>query len=410
MMSEPRETGPRDVAIAGSGLTGSLLALALVHAGKPRLSVVLAGRAGAEADDPRAYAIAPGVRRMLEVLGVWARVEAEACPVAEMRITDSRLEDLVRPVLLSLGAEAGGGEPVAHIVPASALARATSAALADKGVAPYDIGTFESVETDAATAVLHGTGGSVEARLLVGADGLNSVVRESAGIRSFGWSYGQHGVVATLAAELPHEGVAVQHFLPGGPFALLPMTGDRYSLVWSLPERRAREIAALEDAGFAAAVEEAAGAEIGALALAGPRGSFPLSLSLARNFVAPRIALAGDAAHRLHPLAGQGQNMGLRDVAALAQVVLDAARLGEDPGSLSVLKRYERWRRFDTVQLAAATDALNRLFSADESVLRGLRDFGLGVVNRASGLKTFIMRDAAGETGETPRLLDGLPA
>ncbi|MGE0230232.1 MAG: FAD-dependent monooxygenase [Flavobacteriaceae bacterium] len=414
MNGKTRQPAPdgrhHDIVIAGSGLTGSILAAALTKDVRPRLRVALCGRAGADRDDPRAYAIAPGVRLMLEVLGIWEKVAADAAPVMEMRITDSRLEDVVRPLFLSLGEGANGDAPLAHIVPAAALAAATDSILEGCAAERIDPGVFTGVETDGGSARLVGSKASIDGGLIVGADGARSVVREAAGIRTVGWDYGQSGVVATLQAEIPHENRAVQHFLPDGPFALLPLPQNRYSLVCSMPAKKADALAALGRKMLKEELEMRAGAEIGPLTPLTPAVAFPLGLHLARSFVAPRIALAGDAAHRMHPLAGQGQNMGLRDVAALAQVVLEAARLGQDPGGLDVLERYQRWRRFDTVQFAVVTDGLNRLFSNDIGLVRALRDTGLGLFDRFSGLKRRVARDAAGLSGDVPRLLLGLPA
>lgn len=398
------------IAIAGAGLTGAILAIALAHEDRPRLKIALCGPRGTGYHDPRAYAIAAGVRRMLDCLGVWPKIADQACPVDEMRISDSRLEDVMRPQLLSLSDETAPGEPVAHIVPAGTLAKAADAIIDDLPIERRDIGQFGDVAVDAGLARLYGEGGNVAAHLLIGADGVNSTVRLAAGIKTVGWDYGQSGVVATLGATLPHHNRAIQHFLPEGPFALLPLPDNHYSLVCSMPHQAAQALAGRDEAAITAALELRAGAEIGPLRLESEAVVFPLELKMARQFVTARIALAGDAAHRLHPLAGQGQNMGLRDVAALAEVILDAARLGEDIGSLAVLERYQRWRRFDTVQMAMTMEALKRLFSNDIAPLRALRDLGLGVVDRLGGLKMAMIRDAGGLTGNPPRLLLGLPA
>ena len=237
-----------------------------------------------------------------------------------------------------------------------------------------------------------------------------SPLRQAAGIGIVRWSYPQAGIVTTVRLEQPHQGRAVQHFLPSGPFAILPLTGNRACITWTEDAARAREILALDDAGFLAEVEKRFGYRLGGVALAGPRASWPLDMHLARALVADRFALVGDAAHGVHPIAGQGLNLGLRDVAALTEVVADAARLGLDIGSLAVLERYERWRRLDSALSAATFDALNRLFSNDSTLLRSARDFGLGLVERMPALKQFFVAEAAGLTGEVPRLLRGEPA
>jgi 2-octaprenyl-6-methoxyphenol hydroxylase len=243
--------------------------------------------------------------------------------------------------------------------------------------------------------------------LLVGADGARSGVRERAGIGFHGWNYDQSGIVTTVAHERDHEGRAEEHFLPAGPFAVLPLKGRRSSLVWTEATRDAARIVALPDDAFQAELERRFGHKLGEIKVIGPRRAFPLGLFTARSFIAERIALIGDAAHVIHPIAGQGLNMGLRDVAALAEVVADAARIGLDPGSYDVLERYQRWRRFDTMLMGAATDGLNRLFSNHSDVLRLVRDVGLGVVDRMPGLKSLFIREAAGITGDVPKLLRG---
>jgi 2-octaprenyl-6-methoxyphenol hydroxylase len=247
----------------------------------------------------------------------------------------------------------------------------------------------------------------IAARLLAAADGARSPIRERAGITSHGWSYGQSGIVTTIAHERDHNGRAEEHFLPAGPFAILPLKGKRSSIVWTEEAGEADRLVALPDADFLAEAEKRFGLHLGEIALAGPRRAYPLGLSIARSFIAERIALVGDAAHVIHPIAGQGLNMGLRDVAALAETMADAVRLGLDPGGAAVLERYQRWRRFDTMTMGVATDGLNRLFSNRSDMLRAVRDVGLGLVDRMPKLKSFFIREAAGLTGEVPKLLRG---
>ena len=252
-----------------------------------------------------------------------------------------------------------------------------------------------------------GDGGSIATRLLVGADGAHSVIREQAGITSYGWNYDQAAIVTTVGHERDHGGRAEEHFLPAGPFAILPLTGKRCSIVWTENAREAERIVALPDGEFHAELEKRFGLRLGELTVAGPRRAFPLGLFTARTFIGDRLALVGDAAHIIHPIAGQGLNMGLRDVAALAEAVADAARLGLDPGGVDVLERYQRWRRFDTMMMGVATDGLNRLFSNHSDVLRFVRDVGLGMVERMPVLKRMFIREAAGFTGDVPKLLKG---
>jgi 2-octaprenyl-6-methoxyphenol hydroxylase len=255
-------------------------------------------------------------------------------------------------------------------------------------------------------------GEAFAARLLVAADGAHSAIRERAGIASHGWSYGQSAIVTTVAHERDHHGRAEEHFLPAGPFAILPLkddaaAGHRSSIVWTEDTQEALRIVALPDDDFHAELERRFGLHLGEIEAVGPRRVHPLGLSIARAFIADRLALVGDAAHVIHPIAGQGLNMGLKDVAALAEVIVDAVRLGLDPGSLAVLERYQRWRRFDTVAMGITTDGLNRLFSNRSDVLRLARDIGLGLVDRLPALKHFFIREAAGLVGEVPKLLRG---
>jgi 2-octaprenyl-6-methoxyphenol hydroxylase len=250
-------------------------------------------------------------------------------------------------------------------------------------------------------------GRALSSALVVAAEGRASALRDAAGIKLTGWSYGQTGIVTTVSHERPHGGRAVQHFLPGGPFAILPLTGNRSCITWSEDADDAARILALDDAAFLAEADKRFGGRLGTLALAGPRQSWPLSLHLARSYIAPRLALIGDTAHGVHPIAGQGLNLGLRDVAALAEVVADAARLGLDIGSTGVLERYEQWRRFDSTLSAAVFDGLNRLFSNDVALVRAARGFGLGLVNEFPGLKQRFVVEAAGLSGEVPKLMRG---
>jgi 2-octaprenyl-6-methoxyphenol hydroxylase len=250
-------------------------------------------------------------------------------------------------------------------------------------------------------------GETISARLLVGADGAHSKIREQAGIATHGWNYDQSAIVTTVGHEREHGGRAEEHFLPAGPFAILPLTGKRSSIVWTETAREAARIIALPDEEFHAELEKRFGLQLGDIAVIGPRRAFPLGLFTARSFIGGRLALVGDAAHIIHPIAGQGLNMGLRDVAALAESIADAARLGLDPGGANMLERYQRWRRFDTMSMGVATDGLNRLFSNNSDVLRLARDVGLGLVERMPVLKRMFIREAAGFTGDVPKLLKG---
>ena len=409
-----------DVLIAGGGFAGLTLAIALRQALGASFAVAVAdpglGRA-APGDDERASAIVASVRRLFETLGVWQRVAADAQPILDMVVTDSRLGDAVRPTFLTFAGEVEPGEPFAHmvenrIVVDALIAKAgelgielRSAAVTDFTVSaadgegpPAHPGRIDARLSDADT---------LRARLLVAADGARSTIRGKAGIATHGWSYGQSAIVVNVAHARDHHGRAEEHFLPAGPFAILPLKGNRASIVWTETTADAERIMALPQADFAAELEQRFKLHLGEIKVIGKRRMHPLGFFVARSFIAERIALIGDAAHLIHPIAGQGLNMGLKDVAALAEVLVDAARLGLDPGALDVLERYQRWRRFDTMAMGIATDGLNRLFSNRSDVLRLVRDVGLGLVDRLPVLKRLFIREAAGLVGEVPKLLRG---
>ncbi len=408
-MVKTSNPGTQDVVVAGGGHVGLALALALRQA-TPSLSVTLVDATPPEAapHDGRASAIAAAGRRMLQRLGVWDEIAETAQPITDMVVTDSRTRDVARPVFLTFDGATDDGEPFAHMVENSAMVRALARAAKAAGVeivAPESVVDFATEPT--AVAVRLAGGGTARARLLVAADGVRSRLRDIAGIRTVAWDYGQSGIVVTVAHERPHHGRAEEHFLPAGPFAILPLTGNRASLVWTEKNADANRLVAADAATFQAELERRFGRRLGPLTVQSRPRAFPLGLTLARAFVRPRFALAGDAAHGIHPIAGQGLNLGFRDVAALAETIVDAHRLGLDVGSLAVLERYERWRRFDTFEMGVVTDGLNRLFSNDNPVLRFVRDVGLGLVDRMPTLKRMFIREAAGDGGELPRLLRG---
>jgi 2-octaprenyl-6-methoxyphenol hydroxylase len=401
-----------DIVIAGAGYVGLTTAVAIADAA-PHLSIVLVDAApeGVWRKDGRASAVAAAAIRMLERLQIWDGVRDEAQPITEMIVTDSRTSDPVRPVFLTFGGEARPGEPFAHMLPNVALNEALRERAAALGVSIRQSVAVAGIEPGmASVGVRLADGATIAARLLVACDGVRSKIRDMAGIRTVHWDYGQSGIVATVAHERPHEGRAEEHFLPSGPFAILPLKGNRSSLVWTEPTREAERLVAADDLLFELELERRFGHKLGALTVEGGRRAFPLGLTLARDFVRPRIALAGDAAHGIHPIAGQGLNLGFKDAAALAQTVVEADRLGLDIGALDVLETYQRWRRFDTLQMGVTTDVLNRLFSNDSRLLRAARSFGLSLVDRAPPLKEFFIGQAAGLTkGPSPRLLQGEP-
>jgi len=398
-----------DVVVGGGGFAGLALAVALRQALGESFSVVVADPAfgKAHAGDMRASAIAAAARRLFETIGVWGAVADEAQPILDMVITDSRLPDAMRPAYLTFAGEVAPGEPFAHMIENATLVDALLAQAKADGVALRAEAIKGFQQTSGGIDVALSGGASIATRLLVAADGARSAIREACGISCVRWDYDQAGIVTTVAHERDHEGRAEEHFLPAGPFAILPLKGRRSSIVWTEEKREAARIVALPDNEFHDELERRFGLKLGEIEAIGPRRAYPLGLAVARAFVGERVALVGDAAHVIHPIAGQGLNLGLRDIAALAEAIVDAARLGLDVGAPDVLERYQRWRRFDTVAMGAATDGLNRLFSNRSDALRILRDVGLGLVDRAPRLKDFFIREAAGLTGDVPRLLRG---
>lgn len=409
-----------DVLIAGGGLVGLPLAIALARGG---LSVVVADAAPVAMVleprfDGRVSALAYACVRMLAALGVWDHLAPHAQPIHEILVTDGAPGGRPSPFSLHFdGGEVGAGA-LGHIAENRhirlALYQAVAATPNLTLMAPNAVKSI-TVDGSAAIATL-ADGQTLSASLAIIADGRQSPLRAEAGINTVGWSYPQTGIVATVAHEKPHNGVAYEHFLPSGPFAILPLPPatladgaqvQRSSLVWTETRDKTPGLLALDEAGFNAELALRFGDHLGKARVLGQRWSYPLAFHIARDFVRPRLALAGDAAHGIHPIAGQGLNLGLKDGAALAEVLLDAARLGQDIGALDVLKRYERWRRFDSFTLAASTDALNRLFSNDIAPLRGLRDLGLGIVDAIGPARRFFMRHAGGDVGKLPRLMKG---
>jgi len=401
-----------DVLVAGGGLVGMPLALALARGG---LSVTLVDALSPEqvtdaGFDGRVSAVAFASCRMLQELGVTAHLAGQMQPINDIVVSDGRLREGASPLFLHFDHTELGKEPLGQLIENRHLRQALHTAIALEPnitlLAPLGVAR---VEYDESVRACLSDGSEVQARLCFAADGRASPLREAAGIKTISWDYPQTGIVITVEHELPHHGVAQEFFLPSGPFAILPMTGNRASLVWTERRDIARAILALDETRFAQEMRLRFGDYLGVAKPIGPRWSYPLSLHLARDYVRPRFALVGDAAHGIHPIAGQGLNLGLRDAAAAAEVVIDAHRLGLDIGSLTTLERYQQWRRFDNVSLALVTDGLNRLFSNDIAPLRVLRDLGLGVAGGIGPLRRFFMRHAGGSVGDLPRLLKGEP-
>ncbi|MGF1446444.1 MAG: UbiH/UbiF/VisC/COQ6 family ubiquinone biosynthesis hydroxylase [Pikeienuella sp.] len=396
-----------DIAVVGGGLIGSCLALAGAQAG---LQVALIDRVPAKrraaADfDGRAYAVALGSARLLEALGIWATLEPKAQEIREIGVG----EGAGSPILAHFDPTLTEAGQMGWIVEDHDLRSALLAALDAAGVVQIAPAVTSGLEVGPGSAELElGDGSRVRARLIAAVDGRRSPLARGQGIGYVHWDYAQTGLVAAVAHELPHGGLAHQSFFPGGPFAVLPLRGERSAIVWSERVHRAAALMRLSAEGYASELARRIGPRLGRLELIGKRWAYPLSLALAERYVAPRLALLGDAAHGVHPIAGQGLNLGLRDVAALAEVTVEAARRGEDIGRGEVLARYERWRRFDGAGFALGMDALNRLFSNDWAPLSVLRQVGLAGVGACRPALRGLMTEATGQAGAVPRLLKGL--
>ncbi|MEY8838823.1 FAD-dependent monooxygenase [Cribrihabitans sp. XS_ASV171] len=400
-----------DILIVGGGLNGPALALALAQAGH-HVTVIdaLAETVRKNAAfDGRAYALALASQRLLDAIGVWQRVADQAQPMLEIKVSDGHAGAGPSPLVMQFDhAEIEEG-PMGYMVEDRHLRRAFLDALSeDERV--HQVSGQSVVAQDVqpgGVSVTLSDGQVLTGALLVGCDGRSSGTAQRAGIKRTGWDYGQTALVCAIEHDLPHHGIAHQFFMPPGPLAILPLTGNRSSIVWSERKEMAEAIHAMNEADYLSVLRPRFGDFLGNIRLAGKRYTYPLGLTLANAFYADRVALVGDAAHGMHPIAGQGLNAGLRDVAALAETVTLAVRRGEDPGAASVLDRYQQWRRFDTATLALATDTFNRLFSNDNPLLRLGRDLGMGLVGALPGLRRGFVREAAGLTGDLPRLLQG---
>ena len=400
-----------DILIVGGGLNGPALALALAQTGRSVTILDAQSRPALEnaAFDGRSYALALASKRLLQAIGVWDDLADQSQPMLDIKVSDGRAGEGAGPFFLHFDHREIEEGPMGFMVEDRYLRRVLLAAIDRQPLITqrYDSRVDAQTTSGAGVSITLSDGAMLHARMLIGADGRSSGTAKRAGIRRTGWEYGQTALVACVAHERPHNGVAHQFFMPPGPLAILPLPGNRSSIVWSETDTRAKEIHALNDADYLDVLRPRFGDYLGDISLEGARFTYPLNLTLANSFIGDRLALVGDAAHGMHPIAGQGLNAGLRDVGALAEVIADAVSRGEDFANPLVLKRYEQWRRFDTTTLAVATDSFNKLFSNDNPILRAGRDLGMGLVNAMPSLRRTFIREAAGLTGDLPKLLKG---
>lgn len=396
-----------DIAVVGGGMVGLTLALGLEGVGA-RVAVIERARLKdiAEASfDGRGSAIAAGSQRILDGTGLWDLLQADAEPIREIRVADGPSQ-----LFLHYDHREVGEDPLGWIVENAHIRRAFAQAVASSDVIVFENTALADARFEARSTTLKlADGRTVDAMLAIAADGRQSALRELAGIDVVRWSYPQTAIVCAVTHEAPHHGIAHEHFLPSGPFAILPMTRNRSSIVWTERNDLAPAILELDDDAFAAELKRRFGDFLGDIRVGPQRWAYPLSVAHARDYVAPRVAAVGDAAHAIHPIAGQGFNLGLRDVAALAEIIVDRLRLGLDPGDTEALMRYQKWRKPDNMMMIAATDSLNRLFSNDVAPVRMARDTGLALVNQLPPLKRVLMRHAMGLVGDLPRLTRGEP-
>ncbi|WP_395648376.1 UbiH/UbiF/VisC/COQ6 family ubiquinone biosynthesis hydroxylase [Terricaulis sp.] len=407
-----------DVILGGGGLVGQTLALALEQAGVSVIVIDASKPADTLAPtfDGRAFAIAFASFRMWRALGIGEELDKTAQPIRQIMVTDGRLGDGVRrggPSLLHLhfdGAEQEDpDEPLGLMCEARHVRLALDRAVKERSdirmIQPMSVSAIE--RESAGVRVTLANGETLRAPLLVGTDGRRSFVRQAVGIRTIGWDYPVTAIVATIQHEKPHEAVAHEFFLPNGPFAILPLKGNRANIVWAEPRKAADALLKMPEADFLAELRRRFGDFLGELALEGPRFGYPLSLQLAERMIDTRVCLAGDSAHGIHPLAGQGLNLGLKDCAALAECIADGMALGLDPGDVSILERYQRWRRFDNVTMALGMEFFDKLFSNNIAPLRAARSLGLAAVNAVGPARRFFMKYAGGGAGDLPKLLRG---
>lgn len=402
-----------DIVIAGAGQVGLLCAVTLAKFMPHRKIALIDPRPLQVPDDERAFALAGAARKMLGVLGLWTHLAAEANPVERMEVTDSRLNDRIRPIFLTFD-QPGDGQPIAHMVTNRALIGVLQRAVRESNVVLIEGDRIVNQVADGAwSRITLASGKALKSHVVVAADGARSALREAAGIKLSTWDYDQFGLVCTVSHEKPHNNVAIEHFLPAGPFAILPLRdGDdgahRSSLVWNEGAKETARIVAADEASQLGEIQKRFRQQLGTVSLNGPIQSFPLGMALARDYYKDRLVLIGDAAHRVHPIAGQGLNLGFGDVAALAECLREGDRLGLEFGAEIQLGDYQRWRRFEVTKMSALCDVLNRLFSNDLAGVRLVRDIGLGLVERAPFVKRMLMDQAANNDASMPKLLRGL--
>lgn len=405
----PLMTQHSDILIVGGGLNGAVMALAASQSG---FSVTLVDALDSTLQttpnfDGRSYALALASTRLLKGIGLWDALEDTAQPMLDIKVADGRANEGPSSFFMHFDHREINAGPMGYMVEDRRLRPVLHAAISSDDSITYIANTrvISEQETASGITVACDSGASFTARLVIAADGRRSQVAARAGIKRVGWSYQQTALVCAIEHELSHDGVACQYFMPPGPLAILPLMGNRSSIVWSESHSRAQDIMALDDAGYLDVLRPRFGSYLGEIKLAGKRFSYPLDLTIAERFIAPRIALIGDAAHGVHPIAGQGLNAGLKDIASLRDVILQARMRGEDFGSVGVLNRYQEWRRFDANTLALATDAFNKLFSNDNPLLRLGRDLGMGLVNAVPKMRRGFIQEAAGLTGDLPDLM-----
>lgn len=405
-----------DVLICGAGLAGTVQAVALAQC-VPGLSIALADPKGVARPnprneaDPRATAISEASRQMLLSIGVWPLVEQVAQPMHRIKLTDSSPTDRVRPVALAFDNHVRRNDqtlvPAAYVVPNALLESAAARRLQELGSIQVLHERIRTISVTPSAVEVTTDGGRRRCRLLIAADGARSPIRKLAGFRTTTTQHGQSAILTILECEVEHQGTAVQHFLPSGPMALLPMTENRLCITWTLDTPKAERMASVADSEFEAELLRYLGGSFGRVRLASTRALFPLASQVSHALARDRVALVGDSAHAVHPIAGQGLNLAFRDVAALTECIADGVRAGLESGDGEILARYQRWRRFDSVSSATAFASLNALFASDWVLLRSARVFGLGLVDRLPMLKRMFVAEAAGTAGAVPRLMRG---